>query len=320
MLAACTGDQETDTGQNPPDQITYLTNFGAFGRDSHAYLADAQGIFAAANIDVKIELGTGTAGNLTELQAGNAQFVPVDFAGLALTRNEGTRGLVAIAAIQQRSLASVMTADPGITSPLDLAGKKVGLPTGAVTGQLFPVYASLAGVDLAEVEQVEMAGNELIGALASGQVHAIGQFIPGRGTVENVVGKPITVLPYDEVLVDQYGVVLVTTRDRAEEDPDLCVRFRDALLAGLEAAVANPEAAGEAIFEAEPDSAPADVAAEEMRVMEAYVRTSGRPLGEMDEARVVRALSELTGANALHVDTDPKDLVAFELPPGQDSE
>ena len=78
-----------------------------------------------------------------------------------------------------------------------------------------------------------MEGTGLIGALVSRQVDAIGQFVVGEPLVAAAAeGRPVTVLPYDEYLGDMYGVCLLTRPALADSHPELCARFRDALLAG----------------------------------------------------------------------------------------
>src|SRR5690606_22538944 len=88
-----------------------------------------------------------------------------------------------VAAIQQRNLSAVMTLDPKLSHPLDLAGRTVGLPAGAVTELLFPAYVQAVGLAPGDVTTVPMEGSALIGALVSGQVDAIGQFVVGQPLV-----------------------------------------------------------------------------------------------------------------------------------------
>src|SRR5690606_17047689 len=77
-LAACRGETLSVPVDNTPTKITYLTNFGTFGRDAYAWLGQAAGHFADHGLEVDIQPGSGTQENVAELIAGNAHFAAVD--------------------------------------------------------------------------------------------------------------------------------------------------------------------------------------------------------------------------------------------------
>jgi NitT/TauT family transport system substrate-binding protein len=324
-LAACS-DDEPATASGPPDKVTYTTNFGQLGRDAYAYVALDKGFFAEANLDVTIEPGAGTNPNLVALLSGRAQFTVIDMAGAIISHGntvedrEGgsaeAEGYAALAAIQQLPLAAVMAYDDsGIASVHDLPGRRVGFPAGAVTELLFPAYVQIAGVDLGEVELVSLDPPQLVPALAAGRVDAIGQFVVGESLVAAAGdGREVVVLPYSEYVTDLYGVTLFTTTALAEQEPDLCVRFRTALLRGLEYAMANPSEAGQILAEHNPEADP-EVAASEVAAMIPYAQVlePNRQLGDLDEVRMVLSLGIMQGAGLSRPGMHPDDLVAWEL-------
>jgi NitT/TauT family transport system substrate-binding protein len=213
-----------------------------------------------------------------------------------------------------------MTTDPEITSPADLQDQSVGIAPGTVTELLFPIYLELAGADPSTVEVVPIPPPDLIPALASGQVAAIEQFAMGQPTVAAAVGSDVRVLPYSDYLTDLYGVVLMTTPGLAESDPDLCTRFRDALLRGLQYSLDNPQDAGEILesFVPEQDAA---VAAQELEIMRSYSLPSVGPLGTIDPDKVMRSIALLQSLGVIDAATamEPDDLVAFDLVPAEES-
>jgi NitT/TauT family transport system substrate-binding protein len=335
LFAACTGEDGPAEATGPPDEIVYVTNFGTLGRDAYAYVALRKGYFAGAHLDVTIEPGTGTNGNVKALLAGQAQFAAVDFAGAIIANGQleqhrkeiEDEGLTvqedsfrALAAVQQQPLAAVMAlAESGIRHPSDLRNRTAGMPAGAITELLFDTYLSLAPlVEPDQVTVVTLDPAQLAPALASGQVDAIGQFTVGVPLIQAAAdGQDVTVLPYSEFIDDLYGVTLFTTGRLVKQDPDLCVRFRDALLAGLEDALANPEEAGQILAESIPETNP-EVAAQELRLMAPYTRVVGsdRRLGDLDEVLVARSIALLEAVGASDHLTNrvtPDDLVAWEL-------
>ena len=94
LLAACTGDDggsgEDDTGNGAPDQVTYLTSLGNFGREGHVYCGIDQGFFADNNIEVEVQPGAGTETNLEVLLGGQADFVLADIGGATIAAGNGS--------------------------------------------------------------------------------------------------------------------------------------------------------------------------------------------------------------------------------------
>src|SRR5262245_36325056 len=67
-----------DNANKEPDKVTYVTAFGAVGRDAFAWVAQDQGFFKEAKLDVTIQLGAAVDQNLTALASGQAQFAALD--------------------------------------------------------------------------------------------------------------------------------------------------------------------------------------------------------------------------------------------------
>lgn len=321
LLSGCGGsDSDDDAGAKgtPREKVTYLTSFGNFGRDSYAWVAKDKGFFEDAGFDVDIKPGQGTGGAIAAVVSGQAQFAPVDLTGSLLQMGSGqAKDFVAVAAIQQRTMAAIATTeDQGISTPKDLEGKRLADTPGSVVRNLFPTYARLAGVDAAKVTWVNGDAQTLMGTLAAGSVDGIGQFVVGKPTVEAVTKKKAVLLPYSEVIPDLYGNVLITTTKIAEEKPETVKRFSAALLKGLEYSLAHPkEAAG--ILRRNVDATNPAAAAAELELMAAYVRPggSGGPIGTLDSGRVAKTIAVLRGAGALPKDLTPERIIDFDLAP-----
>lgn len=321
--AACSGDNNDDPGgtstPQTKDQVNYLTSFGTLGRDAYAYVAQEKGFFEKRGLEVNIQPGSGSGENLKLLTGGRADFVPVDSTGFLIQVGSGqVKDLKVVAAIQQRSLAGIMTVEGrGISGPKDLEGKSVGETPGGTNGLMFPTYASLAGIDASKVKFVNIPAPQLPANLASGTVDAIGQFVVGVPLIERAAnGKKAVVLPYSDFIVDIYGNVLVTTNKMIEEKPEVVQRFRDAILEGLQYSIDHPEEAGDILKKYVPQQ-DAAVAAREVELMEPYVRSasSGVPVGAVDVQRFAKCIAILQGANAIPAGITPEQVVAFDLTP-----
>ncbi|SCE86979.1 NitT/TauT family transport system substrate-binding protein [Micromonospora purpureochromogenes] len=322
LVSACSSgsdDSDAKGGDGKAlEKVTYLTSFGNFGRDSYAWVAKEKGFFKEAGFDVEIKPGQGTGSVIQTVVGGQADFGPIDLTGGLLQLGNGAaKDFVAVAAIQQRTMAAVVTVEgKNIATPKDLEGKKLADTPTSVVRQLFPTYARLAGVDASKVTWVNGEAQTLMGTLASGTVDGIGQFVVGQPTVEAVTKKKPVVLPYSEVMQDLYGNALITSTKLAKEKPEMVKRFTAALLKGLEYALANPQEAAELLKKNVAATNPAAAAAE-LQLMAGYVRSSnsGTVIGTLDNERVAKSIALLQGAGALKQNITPDQIIDFSLTP-----
>jgi len=325
--AGCSDDADDTTsgsgGSQSLEKVTYLTSFGNFGRDSYAYVAKEKGYFKAAGFDVEIKAGNGSLENAKTIVSGQAQFTPIDLTGGLLAAGGANgqpklTGFTAVAAIQQRTMAAIMSLDGyGINTPKDLEGKTIADTPGSVVKNLFPTYAKLAGVDAAKVKFVPGTAQTLFGTLASHQVDGIGQFVVGKPTIENIAkGRTAVLLPYSDVLQDLYGNVLITGSQYAKDHPDRVKKFSDALLKGLQDAITNPDEAGTILKKYVDTAVPASASAE-LKLMGAFVKSeaSGVPVGALDSQRVARSIAILQGAGQIPAGLAPEQVITFDLVP-----
>lgn len=321
LAAGCSSgsDDDANEGSATLDKVTYLTSFGNFGRDSYAWVAKDKKFFEEAGIEVEIKPGQGTGGNIQTIVGGQADFTPIDLTGGLLQMGNGqAKDFVAVAGIQQRTMAAIVALEgSGISTPTDLEGKTLADTPGSVVRNLFPTYAQLAGVDETKVTWVNGEAQTLMGTLASGAVDGIGQFVVGKPTVETVAkGKKAVMLPYSDVMTDLYGNVLITSTKLAQENPDLVKRFTEALIKGLVYSIENPQEAGE-ILKKNVDAAIPAAAAAELQLMAAFVRSagSGEAVGTLDSQRVARSIAILQAAGAIPAGLTPEQIINFDLVP-----
>jgi NitT/TauT family transport system substrate-binding protein len=319
--AACSSDPKTAAttpGPKTPDKVTYITAFGAVGRDAFAWVAQDKGYFKDAGLDVTIQLGAAVDSNLTAMAAGQAQFSAVDLTGAMIQAGKGKfKDFRAIAAIHQQTLVSIVSLQGStVAQPKDLEGKKVGAATGSVNQLLFPAYAQLAGIDAKKVTFVNVVPTQLNALLASHQVDALSTFLISRGAIEKAAAGPkAIIMPYSDYLSDLFGNALVTTASLAQSNPDLVKRFRDAMLKALQWTIENPDDAAAILKKANPT---ADVASAsgEIKLMAPYVKPTGNaPIGSFDQQRVARAIAILQGAGLMPAGLTPEAVVAFNLTP-----
>lgn len=298
------------------DKVSYMTAFGAVGRDAMVWVAKEKGYFKEAGIDVDIILGSGTDGSLKAVTSGQAQFALIDMTGGMINAGNGKFDTVkTIAAIHQQTLVAIMAIEgKGVAQPKDLVGKKLGAATASVNQLLFPAYAKLAGFSDKDVELVNMAPASLGTALAANQVGAVSTFLIGKQGLEAATKNKLTVLPYSDYLRDLFGNSLITSDEIVTKNPDLAKRFREALLKGLTYTIEHAEEAADIMIKDQPKAAKV-AAVGEITAMTPYVKTPSGAIGTVDEAKVNRAIAILQGAGLMPAGLKADKVVAFDLAP-----
>jgi len=315
----CSSDDGDKAGANGKqvEKITYLTAFGAVGRDAFAWVAQEKGYFKEAGFDVNIQLGAGTDPNLKAITAGQAQFGSLDMTGVMIQAGKGAfTGVRAIATVHQQTLVSIISLEgDDVNAPKDLEGKKIGAATGSVNQLLFPAYARLAGFDGSKVTWVNTQPAQVPALLASGQVPAVSTFLIGRGGIEKAAGgKKALVMPYSDYLRDLFGNAIITTADIADKKPEMAKRFRDVMLKALKYTIDHPEEAAEIMNKAQP-SADKGAATSEIKLMTPYVTAGGGPFGGLDKERASRAIAILQGAGLIPSGLTADQVVDFDITP-----
>jgi NitT/TauT family transport system substrate-binding protein len=320
VLAAGCGSTSHPAARKRLDRVTVLTGFGIFGREAAPWVASAKGYFAKQGIQVRIQPGAAGQANLKDLSAGQAQFAAIDFSGAILDVGTGRfRDFRAVAAIQQRTIIAIMTVPGrGITTPQDLAGKRIGVVTGAVPKTLFPAYAKLAGIkNPTSVRWLQTSDPAQLNLwLTTGQVDAIGQFVVGAPAVAaaaHIDVKKVITLPYGNFVSDAYGNVLVTPTSLIKSNRGLVQRFTTAYLQGLAYEVAHPDEAGQILHRANPDARAATAAAE-LRLMGPYVTVNNSPVGLFSPQRVGQAIALEEGLGLIPVGSTGATSSADTLP------
>ena len=315
--SGCSGsdDKGSSDSNAAPDKVTYLTAFGAVGRDAFAWVAQEKGYFKDAKLDVTIQLGAATGENIKALAAGQAQFANLDLIGAWIVAGKGeAKDFRTIMSVHQQNLVSIIALEGGgITSPKDIEGKTLGAATGSVNQLLFPAYAQLAGIDTNKVKWQNGTPAQLTPMLVGGQVNALSTFLIGQKGIEKVAKKKAVVLPYSDYLSDLYGNGIITSSKIAKDDPDLAKRFRDASLKGLKYTLEHPEEAVQILQKAQP-TADATAALGEITLMKPYCGT-GAVIGTLDKQRVARAIATLQANKLIPAGMTPDSVVDFTIAP-----
>ena len=256
-LGACGEKSEDTSGGGELTPVTLTLDFYANPDHAGIYMAQKLGYFRDAGLDVSIEEPADPSLPIKQVAAGRTDLA-ISYEPEVLLANEKGLDVLAVGAIVNRPLTSMIwLAKSGIGGIGGLRGKTIataGIPYQDAYLETILARANLSAGDVTTVD----VGFGLLPAVLSGKADAmLGGFRNVEGVDLKLRGKAPVVTPVDELGVPTYDeLVLVAQGERLEEDPEAVRLFLAALSRGTAAAVNSPNAAVEALLEANPSLDP----------------------------------------------------------------
>src|SRR5215210_372100 len=214
--AACGGG-----GAEPgaPKGATLVLDFLPNAVHAGIYAAQAHGYFTDEGVDLHIQQPSSSSDSAKLLESGRTDFAVMDINDFGIARERGL-DLVAIAAIVQRPLASVIARDPNaIRTPADLTGKAIGVTGVPSDDAVLDTVLRSGGADPSSVHRLTIGFNA-VADLAAGKVDAATAFWNAEGVQLKQMGVPTHEFRVDQFGAPRYPELLVVTRgDDADAPP-----------------------------------------------------------------------------------------------------
>jgi len=211
-LAGC-GEKAEPSGNEPERLEPFTVMLDYFPNADHAgiFAAKEAGLYAKAGLDVKIQTPPDPSAPLKLLRAGKADVAISYEPELLLARDAGAETLVAVGALVQTPLTSLMALPSGgVKSAQDLAGKRVGTSGIPYQSAYLKTILEKAGVNPGSVKETNVGFN-LVPAMVSKKVDAtLGAFWNYEG-VQLAPRKPV-ILRMEDLGVPTYNELILVAR------------------------------------------------------------------------------------------------------------
>jgi NitT/TauT family transport system substrate-binding protein/putative hydroxymethylpyrimidine transport system substrate-binding protein len=245
-LAGCARPGEEDVSEAPfeptaPRDVRLALDFTPNAAHAGIVTASRGRLDRPRGVALRVRPPTNSADSLRTLVSGRADLAVVDIHDLGLARERGEE-VIAVAAIVQRPLAAVI-ARGDVRRPRDLEGRLVGVAGLPSDDAVLRAVVEADRGDAARVRRVTV-GFSAVSNLVAGKLDAATAFWNVEGVALRRRGVRTR-----EFRVGDYGappypeLVLAATRETLDEDRELIGRAVDAIRAGTESALRDPEPA-----------------------------------------------------------------------------
>jgi ABC-type nitrate/sulfonate/bicarbonate transport system substrate-binding protein len=251
LVAAAAGcGTGSSTDSRPEQDARLLLDFAPNAVHAGIYLALQRGYDEAEGVHLDVQTPGQSTDGIKALLSGQDDLAIVDIHDLAIAQAKG-RDVVGVMALVQTPLAAVL-AQPGITRPRDLEGRKAGVTGLPSDDAVLKSIVEGDGGDAAKVRKVTIGFNA-VQALLSKKVAGATAFWNAEG-VALQQKRPAT----REFKVQDFGapsypeLVLAVSRETLESDAPVVRAAIRALRRGYEGAINDPESAVSALTDEEP--------------------------------------------------------------------
>jgi putative hydroxymethylpyrimidine transport system substrate-binding protein len=258
-VAGCGG-----SGAEPgaPKGVTLVLDFVPNAVHSGIYAAQHQGFYGDEGVDLTVRQPGESTDAPKLLEAGRADFAILDIHDLGIARERGL-DVIGTMPIVQRPLAAVIARGDGpVRTPRDLEGHSVGV-TGLPSDEaVVDSEVAADGGNPALVKRVTIGFNA-VSSLAAGKVDAATGFWNAEGVALRGQGIPIRVFKVNRYGAPPYPeLVLTTSHETIESDPELVDEMVAATTRGYELASEHPAEALDDLLAAVPSLDRAEQAAQ----------------------------------------------------------
>jgi putative hydroxymethylpyrimidine transport system substrate-binding protein len=255
LLAGC-GEKTEPSGNEPAKLEPFTVMLDYIPNVDHApmYAALETGLYKKAGLDVKLQPPPDPSAALKLVRAGRVDLAISYEPDLLIARDAGADTLVAVGALVQTPLTSLMSLPKaGVGGAKDLAGKRVATAGIPYQAAYLKTILEKAGVDPSSVKETNVGFN-LVPAMVSGKADAtLGAFWNVEGVQLQKAGDDPVILKMPDLGVPTYNELIFVSRAESldEAGSSRLRRFLTATAAGARLVREDPKVGADALIAAD---------------------------------------------------------------------
>ncbi len=248
-LSACAQQQEEKL-----EKITLLLDWTPNTNHTGLYCAQSLGYFEEEGLEVEIILAQ-EGGTSAMVSSGRAPFGVSYQEEVTYARSEGLPVVAVAAIIQHNTSGFAAPKDRQIKTPADFQGKRYGGWGSPVESAMLKTIIEQYEGDFNKVEMLTTGAADFLSAAQKDMIDFAWIYYGWDGVAAELRGVPLTffLLQEEDYRLDFYTPVLITSEEKAQNDPSLVQRFLRAVSKGYEYAINNPDDAAEVLLKAVPE-------------------------------------------------------------------
>src|SRR4051794_5662873 len=296
--------------------VTFQLNWMAGGPNAGFAAAVAQGYYKDAGLDVTLVQGNGS-GNTAQLVAnGRAQLAYADAVAVSQLIAKGAPMKI-IATIYQSNPNAVMSLKKtGIKSVKDLAGKKVGVPSGSSQTTMLPLLLKSNNLKESDINMIDMPVASMVPALLQGQVDAVLGSIDAYQIQAESQGAQLDVYRFADYGVPTVSTSIFASDSYLKENPDVVKKFVAASLKGWGFAIDHPDQAIKDVKKVFPEVNEKLATAELAAITPLFCSGGAKYIGKAEDGLWTKSQELLSEVKLLPAGQDPKIYYSSDyLPP-----
>lgn len=239
-------------------QLNMVLNWKYQGPQGWFFLAEDRGYFAEEGIELLMDQGNGSGAAVPLVANGTYDVGFGDINALVelTATQEGDMPKAVFMLYNQPPFAIAVKSDSDIMSADDLNGRMLGGPASDGALKLFPAFCDLADLDCDSIEVTNMQPNLREQMLMNEQIEGAFGYVNtlrfGAMAMGVNVDEDLRFIRYGDFGMDLYSNAIIVSADLIENQPEVVEGLVRAINRGVKDALADPQAAVEAVADREP--------------------------------------------------------------------
>ncbi|SDG27806.1 ABC transporter substrate-binding protein [Pelagibacterium luteolum] len=239
-------------------QLNMVLNWKYQGPQGWFFLAEDRGYFAEEGIELLMDQGNGSGAAVPLVANGTYDVGFGDINALVelTATQEGNMPKAVFMLYNQPPFAIAVKSDSDIMSADDLNGRMLGGPASDGALKLFPAFCDLADLDCDSIEVTNMQPNLREQMLMNEQIEGAFGYVNtlrfGAMAMGVNVDEDLRFIRYGDFGMDLYSNAIIVSADLIENQPEVVEGLVRAINRGVKDALADPQAAVEAVADREP--------------------------------------------------------------------